>query len=249
MTWSHTETRDDSIALALSQTPLFEAVEVRHLRNLALRASVRTVGRGAIIYAEKSRATALYIVQSGAVKLYRNDAQGHEQVFKVVRARETFGEENLFSDCGNLSDACAVEDSVIVTVPKPELQEALKQNSALATALLRAVGEHFDLMVRVLGDRKLQTIATRVGNWLLENCRRRSGPQKVHVRGSKRLLASELGVTSETLSRTLKLLSEHQLIEVHGRTFLLPNPERLKELLDRGLDRALKRATAAVAHA
>lgn len=247
MTWNHAETRDDSIALALSQTPLFEMVEMRSLRALALRASIRTVGRGAIIFAEKSRATALYIVQSGAVKLYRNDAQGHEQVFKVARASEAFGEENLFSDCGNLSDACAVEDTVIITVPKADLQDVLKQDAALATSLLRAVGEHFDLMVRVLGDRKLQTIATRVGNWLLENCRRRTGPQKVQVRGSKRLLASELGVTSETLSRTLKLLSVHQLIEVHGRTFLLPNPERLKDLLDRGLDRALKRATPAAA--
>jgi CRP/FNR family transcriptional regulator len=244
MTWNHAETRDDSIALALSQTSLFETVEMRHLRSLALRASTRQVDRGAMIYAEKSRATALYIVQSGGVKLYRNDSQGHEQVFKVVRAGESFGEENLFSDCGNLSDACAVEETIFIVIPKADLQDVLKQNAVLATSLLRAVGEHFDLMVRVLGDRKLQTIATRVGNWLLENCRRRTGPQKVQVRGSKRLLASELGVTSETLSRTLKLLSENQLIVVHGRTFLLPNPERLKELLDRGLDRALKRAPA-----
>ena len=48
---------------------------------------------------------------------------------------------------------------------------------------------------------------------------------------TKRLLASELGTTSETFSRTLAKLRDQELVSVHGNTVTLQCPVRLKEYL------------------
>jgi hypothetical protein len=48
---------------------------------------------------------------------------------------------------------------------------------------------------------------------------------------TKRLLASELGVTSETLSRTLAKFRKHQLVRVEGRAVTLTCPMRLATIV------------------
>jgi hypothetical protein len=53
---------------------------------------------------------------------------------------------------------------------------------------------------------------------------------------TKRLLASELGVTSETLSRTLAKFRNHQLVRVEGRSVTLTCPERLAASVRSNLD-------------
>jgi hypothetical protein len=88
------------------------------------------------------------------------------------------------------------------------------------------------MLVRSLADRKLQSVATRVGNWVLEHCADQARPQQIDLPSSKGLLASELGIASETLSRTLRVFTNHHLLEVRGRTFLVPNPARLRVFLD-----------------
>ena len=53
---------------------------------------------------------------------------------------------------------------------------------------------------------------------------------------TKRLLASELGVTSETLSRTLAKFRNQQLVRVEGRIVTLTSPERLAAIFRSNLD-------------
>jgi CRP/FNR family transcriptional regulator len=52
---------------------------------------------------------------------------------------------------------------------------------------------------------------------------------------TKRVLAAELGATSETLSRTLAKFREHKLIRVAGRTITITQPLKLDKLLRRHL--------------
>ena len=60
-----------------------------------------------------------------------------------------------------------------------------------------------------------------------------SWPQ--HVGDTERVLAAELGTVSETFSRTLAKFREQGLLQVKGKTFTLPQPARMWELLKRNL--------------
>jgi CRP-like cAMP-binding protein len=83
----------DAMLAQLKGVPLFEAVQDRALTDLAAR-TVR-LDAGKLVFKEGSRADSLYVVLSGSVKIFVNDAAGKEVVLDTKRAGEYFGEMML----------------------------------------------------------------------------------------------------------------------------------------------------------
>lgn len=78
---------------------------------------------------------------------------------------------------------------------------------------------------------------TRLANWLLKRCPRPlpDAPVIVQLDRTKRVLAAEMGTTSETLSRTLAKFREQKLVRVKGNTIMLTRPRILQKLLQKNL--------------
>ena len=70
--------------------------------------------------------------------------------------------------------------------------------------MLGSMSQHLRVIVGLLDDLALKDTETRVANWLLKRCPRplRDSPAVIELDRTKRVLAAELGATSETLSRT-----------------------------------------------
>jgi CRP-like cAMP-binding protein len=77
----------------LKGVPLFEALHERDLTDLAAH-TVR-LETGKLVFKEGSPADSLYVVLSGSVKIFVNDAAGKEVVLDTKRAGEYFGEMML----------------------------------------------------------------------------------------------------------------------------------------------------------
>jgi CRP/FNR family transcriptional regulator len=86
----------------------------------------------------------------------------------------------------------------------------------------------------MLDDLTLKDVETRLLNWLVKH----SGPAPggaIHLGGTKRVLAAELGTSSETLSRTLGRLRDQKLISVSGKEFTVRNLATLQAMLRHNL--------------
>jgi CRP-like cAMP-binding protein len=96
---------------------------------------------------------------------------------------------------------------------------------------------HLRVLVGLVDDLTLKDIETRVANWLLRRCPRPIGKKAAEIKldGTKRMLAAELGTTSETLSRTLAKLRDVKLLRISGNTFTVTQPIELQKLLQRHL--------------
>ena len=221
-----------AITLSIRNSPIFAGLCDRDVESVAEISAFRSFRRKSIIYMEGAPVSAFYVLQSGLVKISHTDAEGTEQVLRIAAPKHSFGEESLLSPVGYVTNAYAVSACRTIVIPRADFLYLLKHNDALCTALLKSVGDHFDSLVRTLGDRKLQSVATRFGNWLLEHCVEQEFPNQIDLPGSKGLLASELGIASETLSRTLREFSARKLVEVRGRSFLVKNPKRLRQFLN-----------------
>jgi CRP/FNR family transcriptional regulator len=68
---------------------------------------------------------------------------------------------------------------------------------------------------------------------MLQKLRRQSAGDIVDR--TKRMLAAEMGATSETLSRTLAKFRDQNLLQVKGNTITLTKPRELQKLLQRNL--------------
>jgi CRP-like cAMP-binding protein len=83
----------NAVLAQLKGVPLFQAVQERDLTDLAARAVRLEAGK--LVFKEGSPADSLYIVLSGSVKIFVNDAAGKEIVLDTKKAGEYFGEMML----------------------------------------------------------------------------------------------------------------------------------------------------------
>jgi CRP/FNR family transcriptional regulator len=232
------EFKQATIANTLRQCPLFADMAGHDLNAIAAITAMKSLAKGAYLFWEGAPVHGFYIVQKGAIKLHRLNMKGQEQVFHIFRPTESFAEETILSAAGYPADASATEDSRVLLVRKTEFLGLLKTHRELAFRLLRAVSQQVRTLMGLVDDLTLKDVNTRLANWLIQHCPNPEShqPQRVQLEMTKRLLASELGVTSETLSRTLAKFRNHQLVRVEGRTVTLTSPGRLAAIVRSNLD-------------
>jgi CRP/FNR family transcriptional regulator len=213
---------------------LFSGLSGDDLNQIAAFAQARRLAKGDYLFREGEPSQGFYLVQSGAVNVHRVNAAGKEQVIHVFRVGESFAEASLASPTGYPADARAVLPSTVLLIPKAPILELLGRRPDLALRMLGSMGAHLRVLVGMLDDLTLKDVETRLLNWLVKHARGAPGGV-IRLSGTKRVLAAELGTSSETLSRTLAKLRQQKLITVAGPAITVPNQSALAALLRRNL--------------
>ena len=223
------------IVATLRRCSLFAELPPVILEQIAEFTVLKPLHRGEDLFFEGTPVHGFFIVRRGAVKLYRINLLGKEQVIHVFRLFESFAEETVFSELGCPANARATEDSQVLLVRKHEFLALLRRHPEISLCLLRGMSRHVRILVGLLADLTLTDVKTRVANWLLEQCPDPESRQSctVEIGCTKNLLAAELGTASETFSRTLAKLRARRLIKVDGKNITLLNPLKLSEFVRR----------------
>jgi CRP/FNR family nitrogen fixation transcriptional regulator len=183
--------------------------------------------RNAEIYGENEPADYVYKVVSGTVRTYKVLTDGRRQIGAFYLPGDVFGleigDEHSFS-------AEAITDSKVLVIKRSALIEAAARDNDLARQLwtltareLRRVQDHIMVLVK--------TAQERVAGFLLEMADRVAGGNAVELPMSRQDIADYLGLTIETVSRTLTQLESAATIEVPtSRRILLRNRPALSRL-------------------
>ena len=122
----------------------------------------------------------------------------------------------------------------MILMPKAPVLELIGRRPDLALRMLGSMSAHLRVLVGMLDDLTLKDVETRLLNWLVKHGR--AAPKGViQLPGTKRVLAAELGTSSETLSRTLARLRDAKLITVAAKSITVSDPAALAALLRRNL--------------
>jgi len=222
------EFRTIALAHSLRACELFAGLSVADLAVIAAFAVLKPLAKGELLFRESAASEGFYIVQRGAVSVHRVSPAGKEQVIHVFRTGESFAEATLATDTGYPADARAVEPSTVVLIPRAPMLALLGRRPDLALRMLGAMSQHLRVLVGLLDDLTLKDVETRLLNWLVKRSPP-AGPARIELRGTKRTLASELGTTSETLSRTFARLKDAGLIRVEKTAVRVGEGAALRE--------------------
>ena len=232
----------------LRKCPLFAELPAEAQREIARIGVIKPLAKGEYLFHESGPVHALYVVQTGAVKLHRVNFSGKEQVIHVFRANESLGAESLLSDCGYLADANATESSRVVVIRKSDFMSLMRCHPEMVLGIMKSVASQFHALLNLLEDRTLKDVPTRLAHWLIQHC---PDPESLHpytieLPMAKRLLASELGTVSETFSRTLARFRVEKLVAIQGRAVTLLCPNKLSRMIrgNLGMDRSFSSALA-----
>jgi len=183
--------------------------------------------RNAEIYGENEPADYLYKVVGGAVRTYKVLVDGRRQIGAFYLPGDVFGleivDEHTFS-------AEAITDCKIIVIKRSAVAALAARDNDVAQemwALTARELQRTQAHVLVL----IKSAQERVASFLLEMADRVPGASVVELPMSRQDIADYLGLTIETVSRTLTLLEKAAAIEVPtSRRILLRNRSALNRL-------------------
>lgn len=216
---------------------LFGGLPADDLAIIAGFSHLLRLNKGDTLFREGEPSRGCYVIQSGAVNVHRVNAAGREQVIHVFRAGESMAEASLASPTGYPANARAVEPSAVLLIPKAPILDLIGRRPDLAVRMLGSMSQHLRVLVGMLDDLTLKDVETRMINWLIKHSEA-SRHGEIRLPSTKRVLAAELGTSSETLSRTFARLRADGLLEVKGNTLRVIDREsllaRFRRLLGEG---------------
>ncbi len=221
----------------LRSCQLFMGLPAGDIAEIASFVVPKHLDKGDYLFHEGDPSEGFYVVQKGAINVHRVGSSGKEQTIHLFRPIESFAEATLATEGGYPADARATESSTVLLVPKRDFVDLLRKRPELSLRMLGSMSQHLRVIVGLLDDLTLKDIETRLANWLLKQCPRpmSNGAVEIKLDRTKRVLAAEMGITSETLSRTLAKLRDQKLLSVSGKTIVITQPRKLDALLRKHL--------------
>jgi CRP/FNR family transcriptional regulator len=214
---NHAQLRTTVLAATLRSCQLFSGLPASDLETIASFAQLRSLAKDAYLFREGDSSEGFYVVQKGAINVHRVSAAGKEQTIYVFRAGESLAEASMAVATGYPANARAIEASSVILVPKAPFLALLARRPDLGLRMLGSMSQHLRVLVGLVEDLTLKDVETRVINWLVKRCPRDAhGEVAIELGMTKRVLAAELGTSSETLSRTFARLRSEKLLEVKG---------------------------------
>jgi CRP/FNR family transcriptional regulator, nitrogen fixation regulation protein len=178
------------------------------------------------IFGENEPADYLYKVVSGSVRTYKILSDGRRQVSGFYLPGDIFGLE--FADEHTLS-AEAITSCKVLVVKRSALNALAGRDASVAQQLFALTGRE----LHRVQDRILLLIKSaqeRVASFLLEMAERAAQNNTIDLPMSRQDIADYLGLTIETVSRTLTSLEAAAAIEVStsARRIVLRNRAALR---------------------
>ena len=188
------------------QSLLLKSLPEQHVDTLLSHAIWRRYDRGETIFLQEEQATAVHVVLSGWVKLFRMSPTGAEAVVSVFTRGESFGEAVALRNVPYPVSAEAVSSCEVMHIPSPLLLSLMREDPEIGVSILASTFTHLHALVAQLEQLKAQTGAQRVAEFLLNLCDIDKGGCEVVLPYDKMLIAGRLGMKPESLSRAFARL-------------------------------------------
>lgn len=206
----------------LRKTPMFADIHPASLDRFVEGCELQSIGKGNYLFHEGEPAHGFYIVHAGAINVHRVTEDGKEQVIRVFYPGECFGEVVLVGDQSYPASAKTTENSQVILVRTDFFRKQIHLDPDIALSILASMSLHLKYLVETVEALKLRQAESRIAQWLLKQVGEQGFGNEVQptivLPLAKHLLASQLGITSETLSRVFARLKSECLIEVDGKT-------------------------------
>lgn len=212
----------------IEQVPIFGGLTDDERMELVEIATSCRYEKGESVYQAGDAGGTLFVLFTGRVKLSRLNANGKEQVLRLVGPGEFIGELSLFSSLPLTDNALALESTVMCVLQGERLKALMAKYPAIALKVIDELSRRLEQAENRIEDISLSSVTRRVAGALLELA---SGGDEFRLPMTKGDWASQLAITQETLSRKLAAFQEDGLIRMKGQRSIVIRDRAGLELL------------------
>ena len=217
----------------LARVRLFTALEPAALDRLAQAAFVRRVGANQILFVSGEPSEHLYVVRTGRLRVLTTSSHGEQLVLYTAGPGEVIGELSVLDEQPRSADVVAAERSELIVVPAVVARTVLEGDPRAVLAAAVALAEQVRRLTGAMGDLVFLDLPRRVAKLLLARATTRpDGTAVSDMGGSQAVVASQLGVSRQSLNKALSGLARHAWIEVSGSRVVLRDIAALRRYVN-----------------
>lgn len=221
---------------ALAATPWLACVPQPTLDRLAAQAVLHRIPAGSIVFEQAETPAFALFLASGSVALL--GVRGRTETFvELIRPVDLLLPAAVLNRQPYLLRAKVLAEARLLMVQADAFRDAVASDHALCLAVMACQAAQFRRQVKQAKNVRLRSALERVGCYLLRLAGDAPSGTEVRLPLEKWLIASELGMTRETFSRTLSGMEAHG-IRVEGDMVALDDPAaaRARFVLDPLID-------------
>jgi Flp pilus assembly CpaE family ATPase len=125
----------------LDRAPFLSVLEPDLRERVRKRLSRRRLESGKTLFAQGEPARALYLIESGRFRLFVSDRPGQERVLQFLGPGEVIGEAAFIAETAYVTNAVAMEDSVVLRLGRTDFDSLLGENDAVLRYLAGIISE------------------------------------------------------------------------------------------------------------
>ena len=219
------EQRENSVFCKLSN---------EHLEAMKQSKTTNVYKPHQVIFYEGNQPFGLYCIKEGKIKIYKMDANGHQQIVRLLGPGDLVGYRCLLAGETYTATAETITESIICFIDKNTFLNVLAQDSATASCLFKAMA----VDLRHAEDQNLNLVHKNVRERLAElflTFRLRFGQKTTEgvyldISLTREELAEMIGTTQESVIRLISEFKQDGLIHVDGRKITLLQLEKLSDV-------------------
>ena len=211
----------------------FELLKPEQLGSIALNFNVRHVNEGETLWLQGQTVELFTIVYSGKLRLVRRSSMGSEKLLGVLSSGHYFGLAEILAGATSAVTIVSDEPTTILTMGENALHRELLSNVDICYRMMRTMSKAIFSLTRELERVSFENVHTRLARLLLKS------KPAVDVFGhskenktSHEQLSVQLGISRETVSRTLADFRKKGLIKTAYRQINVLNREGLMEYIE-----------------
>ncbi|HJU82689.1 MAG TPA: Crp/Fnr family transcriptional regulator [Holophagaceae bacterium] len=196
-----------------SKCALFHQLRPEQLEKVGALVRILDLDGGQELFAQGDPCTGFFVVLDGQVRIHKAGDDGRDATLSVVRSGFSFAEAALFSGGVFPASAEALGPTVLAFFPRDPFLRLLKEDQALCFKVMESLASWHHKLTFQVQQLSLQDTGERLWRWIQDQAR--DGVVRLAV--PKKVLAAQLGMAPETLSRQLRSLQQRGLIEAGAR--------------------------------
>lgn len=219
---------DKQIQSCIEHVPIFSALSQQEKDELIAVAKHEAFAKSNFIYMAGDELEALYVVHQGNVKIIKYTSDGKEQVLRILKHGDFFGETALFGNKKVDSFAEITQDAVICKIEQSSFNQIINRSPQIATKMLSELSKRLQKLEETVTFNNLKTSDAKIAKYLLDS----AVDHLVTLGTTKKNISALLGITPETFSRRLKSLAKNGHIKlISNKKILITNQQYLETLI------------------
>jgi len=217
---------------ALRATELLKSQSESVLEALAPRCLVVRKAPGDTLFVAGEPCRGLYVVATGRTRAFRHGADGREQVIHEDTPGATFPEVAVFDNGPYPSTVTAVEDSVLLFIPKEQVHSLCLAHPEVALSALKILAKRLRKATGMVERLALLEVSQRAAEYLVQQI----PTEKLHARGPVQIvidhnnqeIADRIGTVREVVSRSFARLQKKGWVKREGRKVTIIDLDALR---------------------